>query len=243
MNDNNNIRILLAEDDNNLGFVVQDSLKSNGFIVTLCINGEDALKAFVNGKFDICLLDIMMPKKDGFAVAETIRELNSTIPIIFLTAKTMQADKVRGFTIGADDYITKPFDFQELILRINAVLKRSQLIEAKVAESVEKYEIGAYHFDIKNQFLKTANSEQKLTKKETRILTYLCENMNDIAPRELILKNIWGNDDYFSGRSMDVFISKIRKYLDEDKRIQILNIHGVGFKLVVNLPNSTKGGA
>lgn len=233
MSEQKKLRILLAEDDNNLGFVVQDNLKSNGFDVTLCLNGEEALKAFANDNFDICLLDVMMPKKDGFAVAETIKELNKDVPIIFLTAKTMQADKVKGFTIGADDYITKPFDFQELILRINAVLKRSQLLVDKVEESVASYQIGKYIFDIKNQVLKAGKTEQKLTKKETRILTFLCENINDIAPRELILKNIWGNDDYFSGRSMDVFISKIRKYLSEDPKIQILNIHGVGFKLEV----------
>lgn len=233
MNEKKNIHILLAEDDNNLGFVVKDNLKANGYEVTLCLNGEEALKAFANGTFDICLLDVMMPKKDGFAVAETIRELNATIPIIFLTAKAMQADKVRGFTVGADDYITKPFDFQELILRINAVLKRSQLITDKEEAEVLFYEIGKYKFDIKNQVLQTAHFEQKLTKKETRILTFLCENINDIASREQLLKNIWGNDDYFSGRSMDVFISKIRKYLSEDTNIQILNIHGVGFKLEV----------
>jgi len=233
MSENKKIHILLAEDDNNLGFVVKDSLKSNGFDVTLCLNGEEALKTFANGTFDICLLDVMMPKKDGFAVAETIRELNKDIPIIFITAKAMQTDKVKGFTLGADDYITKPFDFQELILRINAILKRSQLIADKEVESVMAYEIGKYHFDIKNQVLKTTNFEQKLTKKETRILTFLCENMNDIASREQLLKNIWGNDDYFSGRSMDVFISKIRKYLSADTNIQIINIHGVGFKLEV----------
>lgn len=229
------IHILLAEDDNNLGFVVQDNLKSNGFDVTLCPNGEEALKAFANNPFDLCLLDVMMPKKDGFTVAETIKELNKDIPIVFLTAKTMQMDKVKGFTVGADDYITKPFDFQELVLRINAILKRSKLITEKEEEVVFSYDIGKYHFDIKNQVLKLGNVEQKLTKKETRILTFLCENMNDIASREQILKNIWGNDDYFSGRSMDVFISKIRKYLAEDEKIQIINIHGVGFKLEVKM--------
>lgn len=234
MSETKKLHILLAEDDNNLGFVVQDNLKSNGFDVTLCMNGEDALKAFANDHFDLCLLDVMMPKKDGFAVAETIRELNAAIPIVFLTAKAMQLDKVKGFTIGADDYITKPFDFQELILRINAILKRSQLLEQKIEESVTFYQVGKYKFDIKNQVLQSANTEQKLTKKETRILTFLCENIDDIAPRELILKNIWGNDDYFSGRSMDVFISKIRKYLSDDEKIQILNIHGVGFKLEVS---------
>lgn len=227
------IHILLAEDDNNLGFVVQDNLKSAGFDVTLCMNGEEALKTFANNEFDLCLLDVMMPKKDGFVVAETIRELNKNIPIIFLTAKTMQMDKVKGFTVGADDYITKPFDFQELLLRVNAILKRYRLIVEKEEKSIDSYQIGRYFFDIKNQVLKNKNSEQKLTKKEARILAFLCEKMNDVVPREQILKAIWGNDDYFSGRSMDVFISKIRKYLADDPSIQINNIHGVGFKMEV----------
>ncbi len=227
------IHILLAEDDNNLGFVVQDNLKSSGYDVTLCNNGEEALKAFANQKFDLCVLDVMMPKKDGFAVAETIKEVNPNIPIVFLTAKSMQMDKVKGLTIGADDYITKPFDFQEFILRINAILKRTQILVEEVEEKPETYQIGAYTFDIKNLVLTHSTGEQKLTKKETRILTFLCEHMNDIAPREKILKSIWGNDDYFSGRSMDVFISKLRKYLAADEKIQINNIHGVGFKLEV----------
>lgn len=225
--------ILLAEDDNNLGFVVQDNLMINGFKVTLCADGEEALKAFANNKFDMCVLDINMPRKDGFSVAETIREINPDMPIIFLTAKTMQEDKVKGLTIGADDYITKPFDFQEFILRINAVLKRSGVTSEEKVEKITHYKIGSYNFDIKNQMLAHAKGDKKLTKKETRILTFLCEHINDIAPRELILKNIWGNDDYFSGRSMDVFISKLRKYLSEDENIQINNIHGVGFKLEV----------
>lgn len=227
------IHILLAEDDNNLGFVVQDNLKSSGFDVTLCNNGEEALKAFANQKFDLCVLDVMMPKKDGFAVAETIKEVNPNIPIVFLTAKSMQMDKVKGLTIGADDYITKPFDFQEFILRINAILKRTQILTEEVEEKPEEYKIGDYQFDVKNLLLIHSSGKQKLTKKETRILTFLCEHMNDIAPREKILKSIWGNDDYFSGRSMDVFISKLRKYLSTDEKIQINNIHGVGFKLEV----------
>lgn len=228
------IKILLAEDDNNLGFVVQDNLKSNGFKVTLCEDGESALKTFAANKFDLCLLDVMMPKKDGFEVATTIREINKEVPIVFLTAKNMQVDKVKGFMLGADDYITKPFDFQELILRVEAILKRCKLIEDVEEETIESYLIGDFKFDVKNQLLVNQDQEKKLTKKETRILTYLCEHMNDIAPRELILKNIWGNDDYFSGRSMDVFISKLRKYLSDDDKIQINNIHGVGFKLAVN---------
>lgn len=227
------IKILLAEDDSNLGFVVKDNLKANGYDVTLCEDGEIALKTFAAENFDICLLDVMMPKKDGFEVATTIREINKEIPLVFLTAKTMQIDKVKGFMLGADDYITKPFDFQELTLRIEAILKRCKLISEEVEEIIENYTIGNYQFDVKNQLLTIGKEEKRLTKKETRILTFLCEHLNDIAPRELILKNIWGNDDYFSGRSMDVFISKLRKYLNDDKNIQINNIHGVGFKLEV----------
>lgn len=227
------IHILLAEDDNNLGFVVQDNLMISGFKVTLCGDGEEALKAFANNAFDLCILDVNMPRKDGFAVAETIREVNPDIPIVFLTAKSMQEDIVKGLKIGADDYITKPFDFQEFILRINAILKRSGLNNHEKEEKIEHYSIGSYSFDIKNQLLAHKTGDKKLTKKETRILTFLCEHINDVAPRDLILKNIWGNDDYFSGRSMDVFISKLRKYLSDDDNIQINNIHGVGFKLEV----------
>lgn len=227
------IHILLAEDDNNLGFVVQDNLMVSGFKVTLCGDGEEALKAFANNAFDLCILDVNMPRKDGFAVAETIREVNPDMPIVFLTAKSMQEDIVKGLKIGADDYITKPFDFQEFILRINAILKRSGVTTEEKVEKIEHYTIGSYSFDVKNQLLAHKTGDKKLTKKETRILTFLCEHINDIAPRELILKNIWGNDDYFSGRSMDVFISKLRKYLSEDENIQINNIHGVGFKLEV----------
>ena len=227
------LHILLAEDDTNLGFVVQDNLKAIGYDVTLCIDGEQALKTFVNNHFDACILDVMMPKKGGFEVAETIRDINKDIPIIFLTAKSLQPDKVKGFTIGADDYITKPFDFQEFELRLEAVLRRSNLITKESDEEINSYTIGDYELDVKNQLLKYKNNERSLTKKETKILSFLCKHQNDITPRELMLKNIWGNDDYFSGRSMDVFISKLRKYLSEDDSITITNIHGVGFKLEV----------
>jgi len=227
------IHILLAEDDSNLGFVVQDNLKSNGYQVTLCSDGEIALKTFAGSKFDLCILDVMMPKKDGFEVAKTIRDVNKDVPIVFLTAKTMQEDKVKGFTLGADDYITKPFDFQEFLLRIESILRRTKVMTQKEEEVVGSYRIGEYTFDVKNQLLVHPKEEKRLTKKETRILSFLCEHLNDIAPRELILKNIWGTDDYFSGRSMDVFISKLRKYLSNDESIQINNIHGVGFKLEV----------
>ncbi len=228
------IHILLAEDDSNLGFVVQDNLKSNGYKVTLCSDGEIALKTFASEQFDLCILDVMMPKKDGFTVAETVRDVNKDVPIVFLTAKSMQADKVKGFMLGADDYITKPFDFQEFILRIESILRRTKVLGHLEEEKVESYPIGDYKFDVKNQVLIYSKEEKRLTRKETRILSFLCEHINDIAPRELILKSIWGNDDYFSGRSMDVFISKLRKYLSSDDKIQINNIHGVGFKLEVS---------
>ncbi len=228
------IHILLAEDDSNLGFVVSDNLKANGYKVTLCPNGEIALKTFANEKFDLCILDIMMPKKDGFVVAKNIRDVNKEVPIILLTAKSMQIDKVKGFMLGVDDYITKPFDFQEFMLRIESILRRTKVLNQKVDKKVETYKIGTYTFDVKNQVLFHSKQENKLTIKETKILTFLCEHINDIAPRDLILKNIWGSDDYFSGRSMDVFISKLRKYLSADTNIQISNIHGVGFKLEVN---------
>ena len=227
------IHILLAEDDSNLGFVVQDNLKSEGYQVTLCPDGEVALKTFASGHFDLCILDVMMPKKDGFEVAQTIRDVNKEVPIVFLTAKTMQEDKVKGFMLGADDYITKPFDFQEFMLRIESILRRTKILTQQEEEKIESYTIGTYTFNIKNQVLIHPTEEKRLTKKETRILSFLCEHINDIAPRELILKNIWGTDDYFSGRSMDVFISKLRKYLSADENIQISNIHGVGFKLEV----------
>jgi len=175
----------------------------------------------------------MMPKKDGFAVAETIRDVNKKVPIVFLTAKIMQVDKVKGFMLGADDYITKPFDFQEFLLRIESILRRTEILTDEEEVKIENYKIGAYDFDVKNQVLNLKKEEKRLTKKETRILAFLCEHINDIAPRELILKSIWGTDDYFSGRSMDVFISKLRKYLSADEKIQISNIHGVGFKLEV----------
>lgn len=227
------IHILLAEDDSNLGFVVQDNLTANGYQVNLCPDGETALRTFASEHFDLCILDVMMPKKDGFEVASTIREVNKEVPIVFLTAKTMQEDKVKGFTLGADDYITKPFDFQEFILRVESILRRTKVLSQKEETVVENYQIGAYTFDVKNQILNHSKEQKSLTKKETRILSFLCEHINDIAPRDLILKNIWGTDDYFSGRSMDVFISKLRKYLSADENIQISNIHGVGFKLEV----------
>jgi len=229
---NQRANILLVEDDSNLGFVIQDNLRLKKFNVSLYADGQSALKAFLNNTFDICLLDVMLPKKDGFELAGEIRELNKNIPIIFLTAKSMTEDKIKGFKVGGDDYITKPFDFEELLLRIEAILKRT-MEESSASRSDLTFTLGNYTFEPENQRLLINKEEIKLTKKERDVLKLLCLQQNKILSRELTLKTIWGNDDYFSGRSMDVFISKIRKHLHQDERIKIINIHGVGFKMII----------
>jgi DNA-binding response OmpR family regulator len=229
---NQRANILLVEDDSNLGFVIQDNLRLKKFNVSLYADGQTALKAFLNNTFDICLLDVMLPKKDGFELAAEIRELNKNIPIIFLTAKSMTEDKIKGFKVGGDDYITKPFDFEELLLRIEAILKRT-MEDSSPSRSDVSFALGNYTFEPENQRLLINKEEIKLTKKERDLLKLLCLQQNKILSRELTLKTIWGNDDYFSGRSMDVFISKIRKHLHQDERIKIINIHGVGFKMII----------
>lgn len=222
--------LLLVEDDMNLGFVVQDNLKMSGYKVVLATDGKQGLKQFNEGKFDMCLLDVMLPHKDGFSLAEDIRKANAEIPIIFLTAKSMTEDKIKGFRSGGDDYITKPFSTEELLLRIEAILKRS-----KPGRSVQKdhFAIGNYSFDASNYTLKLGGTEQRLTKKESEILKLLCAHINEVLPRELVLNMIWGDDNYFNGRSLDVFLSKIRKYLKDDPSVSITNVHGVGFRLQV----------
>ncbi len=224
-------KILLAEDDKNLGFVIQDYLLQNGFQVVLCENGKQALETFTETRFDLCILDVMMPKMDGFTLAEKIKTANNRMPVIFLTAKEMKQDKLAGFALGADDYITKPFDVDELIARINAILKRTETTGQTANTDYTK--IGKYEFDYENRLLKFGNEEQHLTKREADLLKYLSEHRNTTIPRENLLLNIWGTDDYFAGRSMDVFISKIRKYLKNDPAISITNIHGVGFKFLI----------
>jgi DNA-binding response OmpR family regulator len=220
--------VLLVEDDMNLGFVVQDNLKMNGYKVVLATDGKQGLKQFNDVHFDLCLLDVMLPHKDGFSLAEDIRKVNETVPIIFLTAKSMTEDRIKGFRSGGDDYITKPFSTEELLLRIEAVLKRS-LPGTKVAK--DQFTIGEYTFDSVNYLLKRADQEQRLTRKESEILKLLCAHMNEVLPRELVLNMIWGDDNYFNGRSLDVFLSKIRKYLKDDPDVSIINVHGVGFRL------------
>jgi DNA-binding response OmpR family regulator len=222
--------ILLVEDDMNLGFVIQDSLKMSGYKVVLATDGKQGLVKFNEGNFDLCILDVMLPQKDGFALAEDIRKVNATVPIVFLTAKSMTEDRIRGFKAGADDYLTKPFSTEELLLRLEAILKRSK---GTTITNKDKFNIGKFTFDYPNYLLIAPGEEQKLTKKEAEILKLLCAQKGDVLPRELVLNMIWGDDNYFNGRSLDVFLTKIRKYLKSDPNVSIVNVHGVGFKLQV----------
>jgi DNA-binding response OmpR family regulator len=222
-------KILYVEDDLSLSFVTQDQLEKRGYEVFSCENGLDALTLFKKEIFDLCIFDVMLPKMDGFELASKIRETNKQIPIMFLTARSMQEDKLEGLTIGGDDYITKPFNIEELALKIEIFLKR-KLVNKPIEEF---YEIGLFHLDVKEQLLKFGTDEKKLTLKETKLLSLLVQKVNTITKRENILVTLWGKDDYFLGRSLDVFISRLRKFLRRDPAIQIENIRGVGFKLVV----------
>lgn len=227
-----NIQLLLAEDDLNLGFVIKDLLEDEGYDVKLCTDGVSALQAYNERSFDLCLFDVMMPLKDGFTLAENIRKVDTEIPIIFLTAKALTEDKVKGLGIGADDYITKPFDNEEFLLRIENVLRRTG--KRKQRAEPDEFEVGIFKLDSKNLTLTSPDgSEQKLTAKEAKILKMLCLNLNTVIERDVLLNAVWGKDDYFTGRSMDVFITKLRKYLKSDSTVKILNIHGVGFKLEI----------
>ncbi len=227
------IKILLVEDDPNLSLVLQDYLEMLDYDIKLCKDGEEGLKAFKRHRFDLCIFDIMMPKKDGFSLAEDVRELNQSIPIIFLTAKSLKEDRIKGFQVGCDDYITKPFSTEELSLRIKAILKRCQIYQADQQEVDTIFEIGIFSFDSKNMILSSPGFEQSLTRKEAGLLKLLCQHKNQLLSREFALKAIWGENDYFIGRSMDVFIAKLRKYLKSDPNISISNVHGTGFKLEV----------
>jgi DNA-binding response OmpR family regulator len=221
-------KILLVEDDPNLGFVIKDNLEQKDFEVTLSTNGLDGEQIFQQQKFDLCILDVMMPRQDGFTLAKRIREKNKQVPILFVTAKSMIEDKVIGFESGGDDYIVKPFSMEELLLRIGVFLRRTSVSET----SSNNFKIGSYTFDFTNYTLHhVAGVSKILTQKEAEVLKLLCESKSRVLKREEILKSVWGNDDYFLGRSMDVFISKLRKYLKEDASVQIVNYHGVGFRL------------
>lgn len=225
------IKILLAEDDTSLGFMISDQLKSDGYAVTLCSDGAEAYKRFNDEKFHLCIFDVMMPKKDGFTLAKDIRKLDIDIPILFLTAKSMTEDKVLGFKSGGDDYLTKPFSIEELQVRLTSLLKRVNIQSEEEEEKI--ISIGSYSFDLENFILKHANFEKTLTKKEAQILKVLYKFINQVVERDVVLNAVWGQDDYFVGRSLDVFITKLRKYFSEDEAIQITNIHGIGFKLSV----------
>ncbi len=221
------IKILLAEDDLNLGILLMDFLESEGFEVKLCKNGELALRAFESDAFQFCVLDVMMPVMDGFTLAKKIREKNPQVPILFLTARSMKEDKVKGFESGADDYIIKPFDEVELLYRIKAILRRSG--ENSSNEPAKSFQIGKFIFDPANQSLTLGKEIKRITSKESAILLFLCKNQNRLVKREELLEAIWGKNDYFLGRSMDVFITKLRKYLKDDPAVSIENVHGVGF--------------
>lgn len=223
-------KILLVEDDFNLGIVIQDFLSLEGYLVHLCRDGKEGLQKFNKNDYDVCLLDVMLPEKDGYEIAEDIRKVDKEIPIIFLTAKSNPEDKVKGFKSGGDDYITKPFNREEFLLRIKAILRRAN---NEVEEDGEEgiIELCNYKLDFRNLKLSHPEEERKLTKRETAILKLLCENRNKVIERSLVLNLIWGDDNYFNGRSLDVFITKLRKYLKHDESININNIHGVGFKL------------
>jgi len=231
MEDKKKYKILLCEDDSNLGLVLKNFLELNDYEVTLERDGRLGLGAFQREKFDLCLLDVMMPNVDGFTLAEEIRDIDPDVPLFFLSAKTLKEDILQGYRLGADDYITKPFDSDVLMHKIKAIIKRNEE-DHKVTDNLE-FELGAYNFNPKLRELKFKETTQILSPKENELLKMLAEHKNDLLTREKALKKIWGSDTYFNGRSMDVYIAKLRKYLKEDNTIEIVNIHGNGFRLVV----------
>ena len=225
------LRILLCEDDENLGMLLREYLQAKGYSAELYPDGEAGYKAFLKNKYDLCVFDVMMPKKDGFTLAQDVRAANAEIPIIFLTAKTLKEDILEGFKIGADDYITKPFSMEELLLRIEAVLRRSTGL--KPEDEQEIFKIGKLTFNSKKQTLFDGEEEQKLTTKESELLRLLCLNVNKVLERNYALKNIWADDNYLNARSMDVYITKLRKHLKKDPSVEIINVHGKGYKLIL----------
>jgi len=228
---NHKIRILLAEDDENLGVLLKEYLLAKDYETDLVHDGEKAFKNFQRNFYDLCILDVMMPLKDGFQLAKEIRVINKDIPIIFLTAKSLKEDVLLGFKLGADDYLTKPFSMEELLFRIEAILRRTKAESKLTGQTV--YKLGKYTFDFQKQTLSSDNVSYKLTTKESELLKMLCDNMNDILERNYALKNIWVDDSYFNARSMDVYITKLRKYLKDEPSVEILNVHGKGFKLII----------
>ena len=223
-------RILLCEDDENLGMLLREYLQAKGFAADLYPDGDQGYKAFIKGKYDLCVLDVMMPEKDGFQVAQEIRNVNAEVPIIFLSARALKEDILSGFKIGADDYITKPFSMEELVFRIEAILRR---VRGKRDKDITMYRLGKFTFDTQKQTLMMGDKSTKLTTKESELLTLLCNHSNEILERNYALKTIWIDDNYFNARSMDVYINKLRKHLRPDPSIEIINIHGKGYKLIV----------
>ncbi len=226
-------KVLLVEDDPSLGPLLQEYLEAKGFETKLASDGKSGSDVFFKETFDLVLLDVMMPIKDGYTLAKEIRLVDKNIPIIFLTAKSMKEDTIEGFNAGADDYITKPFSMEELMARVTAVLRRTNKVRSTESEEVN-FKIGNYQFNSEKQILQHEATEQKLTTKESQLLRLLCIHRNDVLDRTFALKSIWHDDNYFNGRSMDVYIAKLRKYLKDDPKIEIINIHGKGFKLLVN---------
>ncbi len=230
----NKAKILLVEDETNFGDVLCSYLEMNEYDVTLACDGDEGLQAFKKDKYDLCVFDVMMPKKDGFTLAKEVRELDQNVPIVFLTAKTMKEDIIQGFKAGADDYITKPFSTEEFLYRIQAILKRSAKPD-KSKQDIKEIAIGKYIFNYPLRLLSFSDgtTQEKLSPKEAELLKLFCQYKNDVLPRSLALKEIWGEDNYFTARSMDVFVTKLRKYLKNDGKIEIINIHGNGFQLQI----------
>lgn len=226
------IKVLLAEDDKNLGSILKNYLIAKGFETSLFPDGKQAWESFQQEDYTFCIVDVMMPVMDGFTLAQNIRSINKEIPMLFLTAKSLQEDKLKGFNIGADDYMTKPFSMEELLARMKAILRRSKEMESEKDQRF--FKIGSLEFDYDRQMLKMENKEKKLTSKESDLLKLLAEHANHTLDRTEALQKIWHDDSYFNARSMDVYIAKLRKYLKEDPDIELINVHGVGFKLIVS---------
>lgn len=224
------VKILLCEDDENLGTLLCEYLIAKGYDAVLCPDGEAGYHEFTKDKFDICILDVMMPKKDGFTLAKDIRQINSQVPIVFLTAKAQKEDVLEGFGMGADDYITKPFSIDELVVRVEAIMRR---VRGKKNKESTMYKIGRFTFDTQKQLLVIGDKQTKLTTKENELLALLCAHANEILKRDDALRAIWIDNNYFNARSMDVYITKLRKHLKDDDQIEIINIHGQGYKLIV----------
>ena len=225
-----NARIMLCEDDENLGMLLREYLEAKNYNVDLCVDGEEGLSYFQQKKYDLCILDVMMPKMDGFTLAYKIREMNSDVPFMFLTAKTMKEDVKQGFELGADDYITKPFSMEEVVFRIEAILRR---VNGKKTTNSSVFHIGKFVFDSKKQTLSFDNEVEKLTTKESDLLKLLASKQNELLQRDYALRAIWVDNNYYNARSMDVYITKLRKLLKADPNVELLNVHGKGYKLVV----------